>query len=278
MTLYVSDLDGTLLDALARLPERSRLRLSTLIERGMHFTVASARHVVSIRKILAGLPLRLPVIGSNGACISDLHTGQHLMVHGLAPDWAREILACLRRHRLLPFVSVAEPGADRLYWEASHNPGQEAFVQERIQGRDPRLMRTAQLEAVLCHPCTALVVVDAPGPLRAAQADLQRLCGQQAQVHLAEDLYAPQWPWLTIQHPAATKDKAIARLIEWQGWSGRELVVFGDHLNDIGMMRSAHRAVAPSNAVDAIKAMAHEVIGHHAEGSVLDYLEARWKP
>ncbi len=278
MTLFVSDLDGTLLDTQAKLPERDRARLAALIENGLPFTVASARHVVSIRKILAGLPLRLPVIGSNGACISDVHTGQHLVVRGLAPTLAQDMLVCLRRQGLVPFISVAEPGADRLYWETCHNPGQEAFVQERIQGRDPRLCHTTRLEAVLRHPCTALVVVGPAEPLHSAQTELERLFGAQAQIHLAEDLYAPQWPWLTVQHPAATKDQAIACLMDMQGWTGRELVVFGDHFNDLGMMRSAHRAIAPLNAVPEVRAMAHAVIGHHSDSSVLGYLETHWSP
>ena len=67
MSLYVSDLDGTLLDRNARLSDITRYGLTRLLDAGLTFTVATARHVSSVRQILEGLPLQLPVISSNGA-------------------------------------------------------------------------------------------------------------------------------------------------------------------------------------------------------------------
>ena len=47
-TLYISDLDGTLLTNDARLSEFSRAVLRELIADGLSFSVASARSVVSM--------------------------------------------------------------------------------------------------------------------------------------------------------------------------------------------------------------------------------------
>ena len=65
--LYISDLDGTLLRPDGALSDYSRDGLNGLIADGMHFTVATARSVVSIRQLLQGLQLSLPVINLNGA-------------------------------------------------------------------------------------------------------------------------------------------------------------------------------------------------------------------
>ena len=48
---------------------------------------------------------------------------------------------------------------------------------------------------------------------------------------------------------------------------------FGDNLNDMEMLTFAGRAVATENARDEIKAVADEVIGHHKDGAVFDYME-----
>ena len=61
-TIYVSDLDGTLLRDDATLSAFSRNVLRELLRNDIPFTVASARNVTSIRAILAGLKLHLPVI------------------------------------------------------------------------------------------------------------------------------------------------------------------------------------------------------------------------
>ena len=69
MTLYVSDLDGTLLNRDEKLSEFTVWALNSLIERGMKFTYATARSNHSARRVTAGLTKNLPVIVYNGAFI-----------------------------------------------------------------------------------------------------------------------------------------------------------------------------------------------------------------
>ena len=52
-----------------------------------------------------------------------------------------------------------------------------------------------------------------------------------------------------------------------------DVVAFGDNLNDMEMLTFAGRAIATENARDEIKAVADEVIGHHKDGAVFDYME-----
>ena len=70
-SVYVSDLDGTLLRDDAVLSSFSRGTLSEMLDAHLLFTVASARSVTSIRKVLAGLEFHLPVIEYNGSYITD---------------------------------------------------------------------------------------------------------------------------------------------------------------------------------------------------------------
>jgi len=51
-TLYISDLDGTLLNNKAELSAYAANTLSALIEGGMHFSVATARSLCSVAVIL----------------------------------------------------------------------------------------------------------------------------------------------------------------------------------------------------------------------------------
>ena len=274
--LYVSDLDGTLLNRQAQLSTHTRATLETLLAKGMAFTVATARHVVSIQKILGDLPLRLPVIGSNGAFISDLKTGRHEMVQSMPREVAEEVFAAIVRHGHSPFISVVGPQGDRLHYSHTQNAGQQAFVDERIASRDPRLTHSPRMQEVLRHPTTTMVVVGEQAALEALQADIATRCGAHVQAHVNVDLYAPDWPWLTVHDRSATKDQAIVRLAQHCGLQSHQVVVFGDHANDMTMLRAAHRAVAPANAIDAVLAIAHEKIGPHDEDSVADYLARDW--
>ena len=69
MELFISDLDGTLLDSQAQLSPVSLKILRMLLSDGLPFTVASARTPFSALPLLASLPRRLPWILMNGALL-----------------------------------------------------------------------------------------------------------------------------------------------------------------------------------------------------------------
>lgn len=277
MTLYVSDLDGTLLNREGKLSERSRKGLTELLNQGLLFTVASARHVSSINSLLAELPLPLPVISGNGAYISDMRTGRHELVRTIEPAMAHAIYAVVRAHGLLPMFSTHGPRGDFLFYEAAANAGQKSFLDERISLGDPRLRQSMRLQTELNDPVVTLMVIDREAPLRALQAAIHELCGDAVETHLAEDLYCPDWPWLTVHDKCASKDQAIQTLTERYGLAEREIVVFGDHVNDVSMLRAAHRGIAMGNAIDAVKQEAHTVIGSHHLDSVVEFIEGDWR-
>ncbi|MDN3919942.1 HAD family hydrolase [Roseateles violae] len=277
MTLYVSDLDGTLLDPQAQLSARTRAGLARLLDEGLVFTVASARHVVSIAKILEGLPLRLPVISSNGAYISDMRSGRHELVNAMEPALAQGIYALMRRLGHRPFAATHGPLGDRLFYQDAENEGQQAFVEQRLRNADPRLRRSEDIARELADPVVTFVVIDRVEPLQALQAEIAALCGDAVETHLAEDLYLPGWPWLSVHDRRASKDQAIKTLAQRYGLAEREIVVFGDHVNDRTMLRAAHRGIAVGNAIEELKQLAHAVIGPHHEDSVLRFIEGDWR-
>lgn len=276
MTLYVSDLDGTLLNREGKLSERSRLGLTYLLEQGLLFTVASARHVSSINSLLGDLPLQLPVISGNGAYISDMRSGRHELVHAIEPALAQSIFALVRAHGLMPFFSTHGPKGDQLFYHSAGNAGQQSFLDERLRLGDPRLRHSTRPQDELRDPAVTFVLIEREGPLRALQAAITELCGNAVETHLAEDLYSPGWPWLTVHDKRASKDQAIQTLTERYGLVEREIVVFGDHVNDVSMLRAAHRGIAMGNAIEAVKQEAHTVIGSHHFDSVVDFIESDW--
>jgi Cof subfamily protein (haloacid dehalogenase superfamily) len=277
MTLYVSDLDGTLLNREGKLSERSRLGLTRLLEQGLLFTVASARHVSSINSLLGGLPLQLPVISGNGAYISDMRSGRHELVHAMEPVLAQSIFALVRAHGLMPFFSTHGPRGDQLFYHSAGNAGQQSFLDERLRTGDPRLRHSKRLQDELHDPAVTFVLIDREAPLLVLQAAITALCGDAVETHVAEDLYSPGWPWLTVHDKRASKDQAIKTLAERYGLAEREVVVFGDHVNDVSMLRAAHRGIAMGNAIDAVKQQAHMVIGSHHVDSVVEFIEGDWR-
>ena len=127
MTLFVSDLDGTLLNDQAELSPYSRDLLTSMLAEGLLFTVASARSVSSIRSMLKGLPLQLPVIEFNGAFISDLHTGRHDYVNAIHGDIVSDVYHLLSQGEHPPFVASFNGDEDCLYPPTLVNPGAQWY-------------------------------------------------------------------------------------------------------------------------------------------------------
>ncbi|MCC8073099.1 MAG: HAD family hydrolase, partial [Clostridiales bacterium] len=77
-TLYVSDLDGTLLNSSQRTSDFTNKTINTLVKKGMIFSYATARSYHTSKIVTEGLCEELPIIMYNGAFILNGKTGEFL--------------------------------------------------------------------------------------------------------------------------------------------------------------------------------------------------------
>ena len=85
--IYVSDLDGTLLKPNSFLPQEAIERLNYLLEKGLRFTIATARNYDSVQPILKNLNLNIPVILFNGVYLTNFQTGENKFISD--PDFLK---------------------------------------------------------------------------------------------------------------------------------------------------------------------------------------------
>lgn len=274
--VYISDLDGTLLTNAAMLSAFSKTTLTALLREGLPFTVASARGVFSIRMMLEDLPLTLPVVEFNGGFLSDLATGRHEVVHNIAPEVAEDLYHLIHRHRCAPFVSTFSGAEDRVYYGDILNAGMQWYLDDRLQKRDPRWRSTPNLTVALREQVMCLSIIGHTAVLSELEAAIRERHADRVEMHHYENQYSPGWYWLTVHDHRATKDQAIRILRESYGLGDHELVVFGDHNNDIKMFRGADHAIAVANATPELKRHATHVIGTNEEDSVVRYLREDW--
>ena len=106
------------------------------------------------------------------------------------------------------------------------------------------------------------------------QASLAAAFGDRVMLTSYDYRYFPGWKFFTVHDRRATKDQAITALRKARGLEEAELIVFGDEVNDIGMMRAADRPIAMANAKPEVKALAREIIGSNNEDSVVRRIRA----
>ncbi len=274
--IYISDLDGTLLHNDATLSNFAKNTLTRLLNDGMIFTVASARSVVSMQKILGKLPLRLPVIEFNGAFISDLSTGKHDIINEISVDIKEEIFDYIFKYNCIPFISSYNGIEDCLYYEQIINGGMDWYINDRKKTRDKRL-RKSVLQEVLIDNIVCFTIIDQKDNLVELSNFLEEKYKDKIEIHIMENQYSPGWYWLTIHDYKATKDQAITILLEQYGFSSNDLIVFGDNANDIKMFKLAKHKVAVGNAKPELKKYATEIIGTNEEDSVIEYILEKHK-
>lgn len=274
--LYVSDLDGTLLNNEANLSEFSRSTLHRLLQSDLPFTVASARSVISMRVMLQGLKLTLPVVEFNGAFLSDLETGHHEVINSIEPAIVEDVYNLLHHYECVPFISTFNGSEDCVYYNDITNEGMRWYLDDQLTNHDKRWRITSNLRLAFRDRVMCMTIIGRAAVLSELEAAVKEQHEDLVETHHFENQYSPGWYWLTIHDRRATKDQAIRVLMETYGLSGSELVVFGDQNNDIKMFQVADCAIAVANATADLKHHATEIIGTNQEDSVVKYLCDHW--
>ena len=112
-TLYLSDLDGTLLTPAVRLSAFTAETVNRFVEGGGYFSYATARSGESSKTITEGLRVRLPVITHNGAYIVDRDTNETLYKTVFSREETEEVLSTFFTADLCPITNAIIEGRHR---------------------------------------------------------------------------------------------------------------------------------------------------------------------
>ncbi len=274
--IYISDLDGTLLRNDATMSKQSSTILNKLLSQGLLFTVASARSVITIREVINGVNLSLPIIELNGAFVSELTSGRHLIINHIAPALLPRLEACIQKYNAVPIIATYDGQRDRLYYNRAHravNPGLDKVVASRQAAKDLRLTQTDNLQLAFNDRVVCFTVIGYQQDLCALEKEILETYGADIRTHFFRDIYS-EFHWLTIQDGKASKDLAIQAILKETGIGDCEIVVFGDNDNDLPMFNIAERSIAVENATNALKRHATEVIGSNEQESVVAYIQS----
>jgi len=269
-TLYISDLDGTLLTPQAKLSGFAIEHLSRLMRGGLHFTAATARTWESSRMILRDiLPLPVPIVLQNGALIYDTRTQSYVKKEIIPEERVLELLRMMKAHRQTGFLYSMKGDSIRPYHEdLSGRPVLQEFRAVRTRFYGKQFTQAPDLALHAGEDIVYLTMQDGYGALAPLHAAVQALPGLDCVLY--EDSYLPGNWFLECFAQSATKYNAVRFLRERYGYD--KIVGFGDNLNDIPLFRACDETWAVANAKEELKAMATGVIGPNAEDGVVQFL------
>lgn len=270
-TLYVSDLDGTLLGNDSRVSAASAEIISSLSRDGALITVATARTPATVVPLLSSTVTTPPAVVMTGCAFWSRTDGRFIAPHFMTEADMTSVLDLCRAEGVHPFVYVMAPDAVTLdvYHAAPRlNRAEESFYLERCRLALKRFhLATPAPQRALNHTMLFYAMADEARIRRAAEA-LGRETG--CSVGCYPDIFNSGVWNLEIFPAGITKASAIARLREESG--AERLVVFGDNLNDLPMLQAADVAVAVGNALPEVKEAADVVIEPNFTDSVARFI------
>ncbi len=269
-TLYVSDMDGTLLGNDSRVSPTSIQLLNDAIAQGTLFTVATARTPATVVPLMSDINTRLPFICLNGAALWDNSIHDYTHVNTLPEEAVLAIDQVYERHGLHPFIYRRHGNMIHAYHKGDMSSQEEQFVAER-QGLE---LKKFILDATDCRHSTDAAM------LLFSMQDYERLRPIYHEIKekidcsivFYHDIFDNNSGILEIYAPGVSKARAVKQLKQETGAS--RLIVFGDNRNDKPMMQEADYSVAVDNAFDEVKAAAHEVIDPNTTHAVARYIHA----
>lgn len=263
-TLYVSDLDGTLLRSVERTSEYTNKVINELADRGILFSYATARSYITAKKVTKGMDAKIPLIVYNGAFIIDNVT-EEVLLSNYFDDSVQGILDDLFEKEIYPIVYAHINGVEKFSFVPKLcTKGMNLFLESR--NGDVRTNALETLADLRMGKIFYLTCIDTPEKLE----PLYEKYKEKYHCVYQKDIYTNE-QWLEIMPKEATKANAIRQLRSMFGCE--KLVVFGDGKNDIDMFQCADEAYAVENAHEELKKYATGVIESNDKDGVAKWLE-----
>lgn len=278
-TLYVSDLDGTLMQPDARISPLSARLLNEAIAAGADFTIATARTPATVADILKPVDMQLPAIVMTGAALWNPADNSYADMRLFDREAVEELVEIYRSTNTSSFLFTLDGRMIDIYHiGGALNELQCEFIREREHSPYKRFHIS---ESGVAEPLpdklsdVVLLYTMIPDAKAASTYALtSKLPGVRAQYY--HDIFGPEIGILEAFAQNATKAKAVRALAEKIG--AERIVAFGDNINDLPMFEIADLSVAVENALPVVKERADIIIGPNTDDSVARFIHQNTIP
>jgi Cof subfamily protein (haloacid dehalogenase superfamily) len=269
-TLYVTDLDGTLLNRNDKLSEYTIETLNNLISNGMYFSYATARSLSSASVVTNGLTTDIPVIIYNGAFIVNANTKEKLYSLYFNEYEQNIVMELLNNNKIYPLVYSYINAEEKVSWiKDKDNDGIRNYINSR-KG-DKRLRSISNVKELYMGNIFYYTCIGSKKELIKIYECLNGF--NEFTCTLQQELYREEY-WCEIMPKKATKGNAIIKLKELLRCD--KIITFGDAINDIPMFLLSDESYAVENAVEELKNKATGIIMSNDKDGVAKWLEGNY--
>lgn len=248
--LLISDVDGTLVTHDKVLTPRAKETIRRVQERGIVFTITSARPASGLLPLANELGITIPVPAFNGGLF--LNPDGTVIEQTLLPEAVGpRLIEIIEAHGLSAWVFTTDN------WFLRNLHGPHADREAWIDHFTPTV--TDDLKAHLAGAAKVVGVSDDYPAVEACEKAVREALGAQVSATRSSSYY------LDITHPDANKGRVVRRLSAMLNIPTEKIATIGDGRNDILMFAEAGFSIAMGNGSEEVKKAATVVTASNEE-------------
>lgn len=259
--LFVTDMDGTLLNSEHKISEENLEALKELKETGTEIMVATGRVDTMVKAYIRQLGLKAPVISCNGGLIRNILTKETLYINEINKDSILKVLQISKKYKV-PYLIYGEHNvyADEItprvkffqkYNKTLSNEDRVPIVIvddiNEVINNEERLIKV-------------LIICEDDNVIKLMGEELSEI----------EDIvaYKSAKNLFDIMSKGVSKGSAIKHYAKFKGIMHSEVAAIGDNHNDISMLEVAGLSIAVENAEEIVKSKADYITKNNNDHGV----------
>lgn len=267
-TLYISDLDGTLLNEKAEISAYTADTLNSLTAKGMYFSVATARTQATVVQMMKNVNINVPIVLMNGVATFDLSENKYVNVESISTYGKKVLFDTIKTYIKSGFVYSIDNESLSTFYENTDSPNAVEFIREREEKYNKKFTKVDSVYDCMDKNIVYYSIDDKKENLEDAYNTLKKC--KDLRIEFYRDIYNTEHWYLEVCSANASKKNAVAALKRNYGFD--RVICFGDNLNDLPMFELSDEAYAVMNAKDEVKQKATAVIGKNTEDGVAKFL------
>lgn len=267
--LFVSDLDGTLLNSKTEVSDVTAGIINREIEKGLNFTISTARTPATALKIIEKLNLKMPVMLMNGVLVYDMEQKRYIQKAVLDETVVMTLLGLIKTRGLNCFLYGLEDNRFVAYYDSVDSTALNYFRNEYIMKYDKKFTEVEDLSLIAGNEIIYCMLREPKERLEGLYRELSVVKGIKAEFYA--DIYSDENYMLEIFSDRASKKEALSYLRSKEHYDS--VISFGDNLNDMALKNASDYFYAVSNAHPDIQNMADAVIPSNDEDGVARFIE-----
>ena len=279
MKLFVTDLDGTLLNSDHKLSEYSMHAIKTAMEKGIPVCIATGRSYSDILEIIKDLEVKPYIISSNGASV--YNTDGHKMYSISIPkDQVKDIITYLKAQNLEfevaddEYTYITQGGLDLLHQELEDVGSLDTKKKKELEQDVLGLVLSQGNLKVVPTIEDLLERIESANSVSSISAYLNK-------IHMAMEYFTMDKRILTFSSwkynfemtsSDTSKGIALKHLCDHLKIDLSDVAVIGDNYNDLSMIKIAGIKGAMENGVDNVKSISDFIAPSNDEDGAAKFL------